>query len=86
MKYRSKKIKKIKKKMIEYQSREDLDDNQLKRIEKLKRRREMLLSRGGKHTRSSEKIKGDATNKNIDKRYNTAKRAMERINGKRKRN
>jgi hypothetical protein len=84
MKYENKKIKKIKRKMIEYKAKEDLDDNQLERIEKLKRKRDILLSRGGKHERSHKKRVGNAVNKNIDKRYNIAAKVLERIESKRK--
>jgi len=84
MKYYSKKTRKKKKKMIEYHSKENLSVGQLERIEKLKAKRDRLLSRGGKIERSHNKRVGNAVNKNIDKRYDAAGKAIERIEGKRK--
>ena len=84
MKYYSKKSKKIKKKMIQYHEKEDLDIDQMERIEKLRRKRDTLLSRGGKHERSHKKRVGDAANKNIDKRYDTATKVINRIAGKKR--
>ena len=79
MKYKNKKTIRTKKKMVKYHEKEELDINQLERIEKLKRRRNILLSRGGKHERSHKKKVGNAANKNIDIRYNTARKVLERI-------
>ncbi len=84
MKYESKKTKKIKEKMIEYKAKEDLDDNQLERVEKLRRRRDILLSRGGKYERSHKKRVGNSVNRNIDKRYNIAAKVLERIDRRKK--
>ena len=82
MKYVNKKTRKIKKKMVEFKAREDLDDDQLERLERLMRRHGTLLSRGGKYERSHKKRVGNIVNRNIDKRYNTASKTIERIEGK----
>ena len=84
MKYYSKKTRKKKKKMIEYHGKEDLGADQLERIEKLRRKRDTLLARGGKIERSHKKKVGDIANKNIDKRYNAAEKVIERITSKKK--
>ena len=85
MKYESKKTRKLKKKIIEYQAKDDLTNDQMERIEKLRRKRDVLLSRGGKIERSHKKRVGNIANKNIDKRYDIAAKVMERIEGKRNR-
>jgi len=82
MKYYSKKTRKLKKKMIKYHGKDDIDTSQMDRIERLRRKRDTPLARGGKIERSHKKRVGNAVNRNIDKRYNTAEKVIQRISGK----
>jgi hypothetical protein len=84
MKYYSKKTRKIKKKMVEYKSKDDLETGQFDRVQKLKKKRDRLLNRGGKVERSHKKVVGNLANKNIDKRYDAAGKVLDRIDSKKK--
>jgi hypothetical protein len=81
MKYNSKKVKKLKEKLIRYH---EGDEEPLERVKKMERKRLTKLSRGGKVERSHKKRVGNIVNKNIEKRYNAALKALERIQSRKR--
>tara|TARA_Y100000034_G_C6867639_1_gene395612 strand:- start:568 stop:819 length:252 start_codon:yes stop_codon:yes gene_type:complete len=82
MKYANKKAKKIIERIKKRWN--EGDEDPLKRVENMARKRLTKLSRGGKVERSHKKRVGNIVNKDVEKRYNVANKTLERIEGKRK--
>jgi len=81
MQYQNRKVKKIKQKLRRYH---EGDEEPLERVEMMRRKQLTKLSRGGKSERSHKKRVGNIVNKNINKRYNAALKAIERIENRSK--
>lgn len=78
MKYKSKKLRKKIDKI------KDPYEDPMEKTKKRLRKRLTLLSTGGKVERSHKNVVGNVANKNIEKRYNIAAKALERIENEKK--